>query len=73
MKCVSPWYNRTGWLGVKHQLTYLLIIGGSCHKSHFRRNKSFVTTNLCRDKHTFVATKDMLGRDKPMLYRQIFV
>ena len=19
-----PWYNRTGWLGVKHQLTYLL-------------------------------------------------
>ena len=23
-KCVSPWYNRTGWLGVKHQFTYLL-------------------------------------------------
>ena len=22
MRCVSPWY-RTGWLGVKHQLTYL--------------------------------------------------
>ena len=22
----SPWYNRTGWLGVKHQLTYLLCI-----------------------------------------------
>ena len=22
-RCVSPWYNRTGWLGVKHQLTYL--------------------------------------------------
>ena len=20
----SPWYNRTGWLGVKHELTYLL-------------------------------------------------
>ena len=20
----SPWYNRTGWLGVKHQLIYLL-------------------------------------------------
>ena len=20
---LSPWYNRTGWLGVKHQLTYL--------------------------------------------------
>ena len=23
-KCVSPWYNRTGWLGVKHQFTDLL-------------------------------------------------
>ena len=22
---VLPWYNRTGWLGVKHQLTYLRI------------------------------------------------
>ena len=21
---LSPWYNRTGWLGVKHQLTYLI-------------------------------------------------
>ena len=21
---ISPWYNRTSWLGVKHQLTYLL-------------------------------------------------
>ena len=21
----SPWYNRTGWLGVKHQLTYLSV------------------------------------------------
>ena len=23
MRCVLPWYNRAGWLGVKHQLTYL--------------------------------------------------
>ena len=23
----SPWYKRTGWLGVKHQLTYLLLCG----------------------------------------------
>ena len=22
----SPWYNHTGWLGVKHQLTYLLTV-----------------------------------------------
>ena len=25
MRCVSPWYNRTGWLGLKHQLTYLPV------------------------------------------------
>ena len=24
----SPWHNRTGWLGVKHQLTYLLTYFG---------------------------------------------
>ena len=23
-KCISPRYNRTGWLGVKYQVTYLL-------------------------------------------------
>ena len=22
MRCVTPWYNRTGWLGIKHLLTY---------------------------------------------------
>ena len=21
----SPWYNRTGWLGIKHQVTYLPV------------------------------------------------
>ena len=26
MRCLSPWYNRTGWLGVKHQLTYILLL-----------------------------------------------
>ena len=25
---VSPWYNRNGWLGVKHQVTYLLVLLG---------------------------------------------
>ena len=24
----SPWYNRTGWLGIKHQRTYLLTLFG---------------------------------------------
>ena len=23
---ISPWYNRTGWLGIKHQSTYLLSL-----------------------------------------------
>ena len=23
-KCVLSWYNCTGWLGIKHQFTYLL-------------------------------------------------
>ena len=26
MRCVLPWYNSTGWLGIKHQLTYLLSL-----------------------------------------------
>ena len=27
----SPWYNRTGWLGVKYQLTYLPLIHTCMH------------------------------------------
>ena len=26
----APWYNRSGWLGVKHKLTYLLTLNHSC-------------------------------------------
>ena len=62
------------------------IIGGSCHKCHFCRDKKacFVATKVClprqtfcryiimfvvtkyfcRDKHTFVVTKDVFCRDK---------
>ena len=33
-KCVTPWNNRNGWLGVKHQITYLLgILGTNCELS----------------------------------------
>ena len=28
----SPWYKGTGWLGVKHQLTYLLMNGADCER-----------------------------------------
>ena len=26
--CSSPWYNHTGWLGIKHQVTYYLMFFG---------------------------------------------
>ena len=41
------------------------IIGGSCHKYHFCRNKSFVATNTClsRQYTSFVMTK-YVCRDK---------
>ena len=45
------------------------IMGESCHKYHFCRDKSFVSTNtclsrqrFCLDKHVFVATKVSLSR-----------
>ena len=31
----SPWYNRIGWLGVKHQLTYLQLHIFHIEKIHF--------------------------------------
>ena len=35
--CLSPWYNRTGWLGIKHQLAYLLVCLHTLHnKSAFK-------------------------------------
>ena len=27
---ILPWYNHTGWLGVKHQFTYLLLTCCKC-------------------------------------------
>ena len=47
------------------------IIGGSCYKYHFRRDKSIVTTKhvfcreqkyTCRDKHNFVSTSLLLSQ-----------
>ena len=47
---------------------HFILIGGSCHKYRFCRDKSFIATNttkhvFCRDK-TFVVTKDLFCRDK---------
>ena len=33
--CVLPWCNCTGWLGVKHQLTYLLLLQYLLYKKSF--------------------------------------
>ena len=48
-----------------------IIIGWSCHKYHFCRNKSFVASNtclsqrkFCLNKYTFVTTKDTFCCDK---------
>ena len=49
-----------------------IIIGGSCHKYQFCRDKRFVVTKLCLSRQT-------LCRDKHMLYqnacrdKQVFV
>ena len=34
IRCISPWYNCTGWLGVKHQLTYYpwALLAATPHK-----------------------------------------
>ena len=41
----------------KTHIDYIYITGRSCHKYHFCRDKTSVTTNICRDKHNFVAEK----------------
>ena len=55
----------------QQQSTHTNIIGRSCHKYNFCRDKHvFVATKVlsrqkfCRDKHTFVVTKDMFCCDK---------
>ena len=59
----------------------MYITGGSCHKYHFCRDRSFVATEVrlsrqkfllrqayfCCDKHMFVATKHVFRCDKSML------
>ena len=55
----------------QHQPWPTVIIGRSCHKYHFCRDKS-----ICRDKHdikyTFVEIKDVICRDKIMFSQQKF-
>ena len=73
----SMWYGEESTHDFS--LTNLMIItGGSCHKYHFCHDKSFITTNAClsqqnifvaTNKHTFVATKDVLSRQNWYLWQ----
>ena len=56
-KCVTPWDNRNGWLGVKHQINYLLTYSVRQHFHHL--TWSNLSTNIiteskqqiCRNTH----------------------
>ena len=49
---------------VKKKKRVLAIVGGSCHKYNFCRDKSVVATNMClsRQNPSFVATNIILSR-----------
>ena len=56
MRCVSPWYNRTGWLGVKHQLTYSLCTHTQSHTythvhAHARTHTHYTNTHASTHPH----------------------
>ena len=55
MAAMEMWYVLTN--------NHNAIIGGSCHKYHFCRDKYL----FCRGKRTFVATKHVFRRDKSIL------
>ena len=40
--CLSPWYNHTGWLGIKYQFTYTY-----CLRAYFLLLLSFVFSHFC--------------------------
>ena len=42
----SPWYNRNGWLGVKHKVTYLLLVAGQWWTSLMPKGSSLSTASL---------------------------
>ena len=53
----------------------ICIFGGCCHKYHFCRDKSFVSTNTCltRQNTSFVATKVCLPRQNVCRVKILFV
>ena len=36
---ISPWYSRTGWLGIKHQVTYSLLYTHASKHTHLQRTR----------------------------------
>ena len=61
------------WCGPRKKA--ITITGGSCHKYHFCRDKSFVATNTClsRQNPSFAATKVSLSREKYFCRDKSFV
>ena len=54
---VSPWYNHTGWLGVKHQVNYLLLCfffweWVSCEKGGFILDTQYQVRNAPISMHS---------------------
>ena len=71
--CWSP--QNTSFVATKllSRQNYVCVIGGSCHKYHFCRDKTRLLSphNFCRNKHNFVRTKVLWRR--AYLSRQYYV
>ena len=52
-------------------LSLSFIIGGSCQKYHFYRNKTFVATNMCGDKHFCHAKRRVLSQQTRDNWREL--
>ena len=57
--CVSPWYNCNGWLGIKHQITYILNRKGA-HQFQTKVTESHVCLIHCYN----VKTNKKLNKTK---------
>ena len=74
----SLWYNRNGWLGVKHQVTYLLAHSQARTRKHIQTSMQTHGQNPCTVSHLF---SDLLDRSNagsvqvviihPSLYKEV--
>ena len=75
MRCVSPWYNRTGWLGVKRQLTYLLTYFRTSLYTPSRRFRSSADTRVFRipSFRTKPCCQRSFSYQAPLIWNQLHV